>query len=79
MRKLAERAQESTAQIQGLVTEIQAYTPTTVLASEAGTREAGRGVEVAGAASTALDRFEVSGTTSSAARPADDPTPAKIS
>jgi methyl-accepting chemotaxis protein len=149
VRKLAERAQESTAQIQGLVTEIQAYTQTTVLASEAGTREAGRGVEVAGAASTALDRiaqmvestttavaeisvatqqqrsasdqvvqamsqvadmaqafaagsqqtsgsaaeitelagefaaaidrFEVSGTPSSAARPADDPTPAKIS
>jgi methyl-accepting chemotaxis protein len=45
------------SQIQGLVTEIQAYTQTTVLASEAGTREAGRGVEVAGAASTALDRI----------------------
>ena len=57
VRKLAERAQESTAQIQGLVTEIQAYTQTTVLASEAGTREANRGVEVAGAASTALDRI----------------------
>lgn len=57
VRKLAERAQESTAQIQGLVTEIQAYTQTTVLASEAGTREASRGVEVAGAASTALDRI----------------------
>ena len=57
VRKLAERAQESTAQIQGLVTEIQAYTQTTVLASEAGTREAGRGVEVAGTASTALDRI----------------------
>ena len=57
VRKLAERAQESTAQIQGLVTEIQAYTQTTVMASEAGAREAGRGVEVAGAASTALDRI----------------------
>jgi methyl-accepting chemotaxis protein len=57
VRKLAERAQESTAQIQGLVTEIQAYTQTTVLASEAGTREANRGVEVAGAASSALDRI----------------------
>ncbi|MEO8106362.1 MAG: methyl-accepting chemotaxis protein, partial [Actinomycetes bacterium] len=57
VRKLAERAQESTAQIQGLVTEIQAYTQTTVLASEAGTREAGRGVEVAGTASMALDRI----------------------
>ena len=57
VRKLAERAQESTAQIQGLVTEIQAFTQTTVLASEAGTREASRGVEVAGAASTALDRI----------------------
>ncbi|MFL6180776.1 MAG: methyl-accepting chemotaxis protein [Actinomycetes bacterium] len=57
VRKLAERAQESTAQIQGLVTEIQAYTNTTVMASEAGAREAGRGVEVAGAASQALDRI----------------------
>ena len=57
VRKLAERAQESTAQIQGLVTEIKAYTQTTVLASEAGAREAGRGVEVAGTASTALDRI----------------------
>jgi methyl-accepting chemotaxis protein len=57
VRKLAERAQESTAQIQGLVTEIQAYTQTTVLASEAGTREAGRGVDVARTASTALDRI----------------------
>ena len=57
VRKLAERAQESTAQIQGLVTEIQAYTQTTVLASEAGSREANRGVEVAGAASQALDRI----------------------
>jgi methyl-accepting chemotaxis protein len=55
VRKLAERAQESTAQIQGLVTEIQAYTRTTVLASEAGAREASRGVGVAGAASHALD------------------------
>ena len=48
VRKLAERAQESTAQIQGLVTEIQAYTQTTVLASEAGAREAGRGVRGGG-------------------------------
>lgn len=57
VRKLAGRAQESTAQIQGLVTEIQAYTQTTVLASEVGAREAGRGVEVAGTASTAQDRI----------------------
>jgi methyl-accepting chemotaxis protein len=57
VRKLAERAQESTAQIQGLVTEIKAYTNTTVMASEAGAREASRGVEVAGAASQALDRI----------------------
>ncbi len=39
------------------MTEIQAYTQTTVLASEAGSREANRGVEVAGAASQALDRI----------------------
>jgi methyl-accepting chemotaxis protein len=57
VRKLAERAQESTSQIQGLVTEIQAYTQNTVRASEAGAREAGHGVEVAGAASEALDRI----------------------
>ena len=57
VRKLAERAQESTAQIQGLVTEIQAYTRTTMQASAAGAHEASRGVEVAGAASDALDRI----------------------
>jgi methyl-accepting chemotaxis protein len=69
VRKLAERAQESTAQIQGLVTEISAYTQSTVLASEVGSREAGRGVEVAGAASTALDRIAemVDSTTSAVA------------
>jgi methyl-accepting chemotaxis protein len=69
VRKLAERAKESTAQIQGLVTEIQAFTQSTVLASEAGSREAGRGVEVAGAASTALDRIAemVDSTTSAVA------------
>jgi methyl-accepting chemotaxis protein len=57
VRKLAERAQESTSQIQGLVTEIQAYTQNTIQASAVGTREAGHGVQVAGAASDALDRI----------------------
>ncbi|MEO8330371.1 MAG: methyl-accepting chemotaxis protein, partial [Candidatus Nanopelagicales bacterium] len=36
VRKLAERAQQSTAQIQGLVTEIKSHTQTTVLASQEG-------------------------------------------
>jgi methyl-accepting chemotaxis protein len=57
VRKLAERAQQSTAQIQGLVTEIQAHTQNTVLASEEGAREASHGVQVAGSAVSALDRI----------------------
>ena len=57
VRKLAERAQESTAQIQSLVTEIQAHTHSTVLASEEGAREATHGVAVAGSAVSALDRI----------------------
>ncbi|HVQ86690.1 MAG TPA: methyl-accepting chemotaxis protein [Actinomycetes bacterium] len=57
VRKLAERAQQSTAQIQGLVTEIKSHTQSTVLASEDGAREAGHGVQVAGSAVSALDRI----------------------
>ena len=57
VRKLAERAQESTAQIQALVTEIQAHTNNTVLASTEGAREAAEGVQVAGSAAVALDRI----------------------
>ena len=69
VRKLAERAQESTALIQNLVGEIQVYTQTTVLASEDGAREASHGVEVAGSAVSALDRIAdmVDNTTSAVA------------
>ena len=57
VRKLAERAQESTGQIQSIVTEIQAHTRSTVLASEAGAREATRGASMASGAVAALDRI----------------------
>lgn len=57
VRKLAERAQQSTAQIQGLVTEIKAHTQSTVRASSEGEREVAHGVEVAGSAVSALDRI----------------------
>jgi methyl-accepting chemotaxis protein len=57
VRKLAERAQESTSQIQGIVTEIQAHTRSTVLASEEGSRAAERGAQKAQGAVTALDRI----------------------
>ena len=57
VRKLAERAQQSTAQIQALVTEIQAHTRSTVLASEEGAREAHQGSSVAQLAADALDRI----------------------
>jgi methyl-accepting chemotaxis protein len=57
VRKLAERAQQSTAQIQALVTEIQAHTRSTVLASEEGAREAQQGASVAQQAAQALDRI----------------------
>ena len=57
VRKLAERAQESTSQIQGIVTEIQAHTRTTVHASEEGARAADRGASKAAGAVTALDRI----------------------
>ncbi len=57
VRKLAERAQESTSQIQGIVTEIQAHTRSTVLASEEGARAAERGSGKAAGAVVALDRI----------------------
>ncbi|MFL6288795.1 MAG: methyl-accepting chemotaxis protein [Actinomycetes bacterium] len=57
VRKLAERAQESTSQIQGIVTEIQAHTRTTVTASEEGARAAQRGAQKAVGAVAALDRI----------------------
>jgi methyl-accepting chemotaxis protein len=57
VRKLAERAQHSTGQIQSIVTEIQAHARSTVLASEAGAREATRGAAMASGAVVALDRI----------------------
>ncbi|MFZ0322821.1 MAG: methyl-accepting chemotaxis protein [Actinomycetes bacterium] len=57
VRKLAERAQQSTAQIQGIVTEIQAHTRSTVMASEEGAREAAHGASLASGAVDALDRI----------------------
>jgi hypothetical protein len=57
VRKLAERAQESTSQIQGIVTEIQAHTRTTVVASEEGARAAQLGAQKAVGAVAALDRI----------------------
>ena len=57
VRKLAERAQDSTSKIQGIVTEIQAHTRTTVSASEEGARVAERGAAKAAGAVAALDRI----------------------
>ena len=57
VRKLAERAQQSTSQIQSIVAQIQAHAKSTVLASEAGAREASRGASMAVGAVQALDRI----------------------
>ncbi len=57
VRRLAERARQSTAQVQTIVTEIRAQTRGTVLASEEGAREARAGAEVAHGAVEALDRI----------------------
>jgi methyl-accepting chemotaxis protein len=57
VRKLAERAQESTGQIQAIVVGIRSGTRRTVLASEAGTKAAARGTELAGAVEERLDHI----------------------
>ncbi len=57
VRHLAERAQQSTAQIQALVNEIQAHAQATVGATEEGSREAARGTGVAQRATDALGRI----------------------
>ena len=68
VRKLAERAQQSTGQIQAIVTRIRAGTRATVLATEEGTRAAQRGAELAGAVESRLDRIsDVAAESSSAA------------
>jgi methyl-accepting chemotaxis protein len=58
VRKLAERSQESAGQIQSIVTQIQAETSATILASEEGAREVSRGSELARDVSKSLDRIQ---------------------
>jgi len=57
VRKLAERAQESTGQIQAIVAQIQSETNGTILASEEGTREVQHGGELARDVVDALERI----------------------
>ena len=56
VRKLAERAQESTGRIQGLVGEIQGLMRTTVIATRDGGQEVAEGTDLAQRAATALRR-----------------------
>ncbi len=57
VRKLAERAQESTGQIQAIVGEIQAETNATILASEEGAKEVRAGTTLAHGVVEALQRI----------------------
>jgi methyl-accepting chemotaxis protein len=57
VRRLAERSQKSTQQIQGIVAEIKAHAHITVRAGEEGVREAREGTELAHAAVAFLDRI----------------------
>ncbi len=57
VRKLAERSQESAGQIQSIVTQIQAETNATILASEEGSREVHAGSELARDVVGALERI----------------------
>jgi methyl-accepting chemotaxis protein len=57
VRKLAERAQEATGQIQAIVAQIQSETNATILASEEGTREVRHGSELARDVVDALERI----------------------
>ncbi len=57
VRKLAERAQESTGQIAAIVSEIQAETAATIMASEEGAKEASTGSELARGVVDALERI----------------------
>ncbi len=57
VRKLAERAQESTGQIQAIVGEIQAETNSTIIASEEGAKEVRHGAELARGVVDALERI----------------------
>ena len=57
VRKLAERAQESTGQIQSIVAEIQAETNSTIIASEEGAKEVRAGTTLAHGVVEALERI----------------------
>ena len=57
IRKLAERSQESAGQIQSIVTQIQAETNATILASEEGSREVHQGSVLARDVVGALERI----------------------
>ncbi|HEX3704990.1 MAG TPA: methyl-accepting chemotaxis protein [Mycobacteriales bacterium] len=57
VRKLAERAQQSTGQIQAIVSEIQAETSATILASEEGSKEVRTGSALARGVVDALERI----------------------
>ncbi|HVY09874.1 MAG TPA: methyl-accepting chemotaxis protein [Mycobacteriales bacterium] len=57
VRKLAERAQESTGQIASIVAEIQAETNATIIASEEGSKEVRTGSELARGVVDALERI----------------------
>ena len=57
VRKLAERAQESTGQIQAIVAEIQAETNATILATEEGAKEVHSGAALARDVVDALERI----------------------
>jgi methyl-accepting chemotaxis protein len=57
VRKLAERAQEATGQIQAIVAQIQAETNATILASEEGAKEVAGGASLARDVVDALERI----------------------
>ena len=57
VRKLAERAQQSTGQISAIVAEIQSETAATILASEEGAKEVRTGSELARGVVDALERI----------------------
>jgi len=57
VRKLAERAQESTGQIAGIVTQIQTETQSTIIASAEGAREVAEGTQLAREVVEALERI----------------------
>ncbi len=57
VRKLAERSQESAGQIQAIVSQIQAETNSTIIASEEGAKEVRAGTELAQGVVDALERI----------------------